>query len=174
MNLFYVYYGKQKALLDIVCIALGYDLRVLAALFAIQAAMSHWLILMVFLLSMFLAIGKRWDDLSKVEKAEASGSIRPALAGYSKHFVISGLTFLSAINVVCYILYSMDPAVIARLETDWLFLTSFWVIVGNLRYLQLLMVWDKGVSPTKILLRDLGIQLCVLCWIVHLAILIYL
>lgn len=173
LNLFYVFIGKQKALLDIVCIAIGYVLRVLAGMFVINAGMSHWLVLMVFLLSMFLAIGKRWDDLSKVEQKKITGSTRPSLMGYSKNFVIASLTFLSAISTVCYILYSMDLVVNNRLNTDWLFLTSFWVIIGNLRYLQLLMVRDRGLSPTKILLHDTGIQLCIIFWGIHLFILIY-
>ena len=170
---FYVFIGKQKALLDIICISLGYVLRVLTAIIIIHAEISHWLILMVFLLSMFLAIGKRFDDISKIDHKKINGNIKKSLIGYSKNFVISSLTFLSSINTVCYILYSMDPTVNIRFNTTYLFLTSFWVIIGNLRYLQLLMVEDKGLSPTKILSTDIGIQLCVVAWFIHLFFIIY-
>lgn len=184
LNLLYVYLIKQWALFDLVAIAVGFDLRVFMGAAAISVAISSWLILMVFLLAMFLAMGKRWDDLRRQEQApaplasapdhEAKPVLRQALYGYSRDFALSTLTFLSAVNTICYVQYSMDSGSMARLGSSYLFLTSLWVIVGNLRYLQNIFVRGKGYSPTKILLKDRALLCCLVLWVLHLTAIIYL
>ena len=183
LNLLYVYLIKQWALFDLVAIAVGFDLRVFTGAAAISVEISSWLILMVFLLAMFLAMGKRWDDLRRQEQApapcasspdhEAKPKLRRALYGYSRDFALSTLTFLSAVNTICYIQYSMDPSSMARLGSSYLFLTSLWVILGNLRYLQNIFVLGKGYSPTKILLKDWALLCCLGLWALHLSAIIY-
>ena len=199
LNLLYVYVIKQWALFDLVAIAVGFDLRVFTGAAAISVEISSWLILMVFLLAMFLAMGKRWDDLRRQEQApapitdtlsgptpsgvtptasapspEAQPMLRRALYGYSRDFALSTLTFLSAVNTICYVQYSMDSGSMARLDSPYLFLTSLWVILGNLRYLQNIFVLGQGYSPTKILLKDRALLCCLLLWALHLTAIIYL
>lgn len=196
LNLLYVYVIKQWALFDLVAIAVGFDLRVFTGAAAISVEISSWLILMVFLLAMFLAMGKRWDDLRRQEQApapitdtlsgptpsgvtptasapspEAQPMLRRALYGYSRDFALSTLTFLSAVNTICYVQYSMDSGSMARLDSPYLFLTSLWVI---LRYLQNIFVLGQGYSPTKILLKDRALLCCLLLWALHLTAIIYL
>ena len=181
LNLLYVYVIKQWALFDLVAIAVGFDLRVFTGAAAISVEISSWLILMVFLLAMFLAMGKRWDDLRRQEQAlkapEPNSDVQPvlrrALYGYSRDFALSTLTFLSAVNTICYVQYSMDSGSMARLGSSYLFLTSLWVILGNLRYLQNIFVLGQGYSPTKILLKDRALLCCLGLWALHLTAIIY-
>ena len=100
--------------------------------------------------------------------------LRRALYGYSRDFALSTLTFLSAVNTICYVQYSMDSGSMARLDSPYLFLTSLWVILGNLRYLQNIFVLGQGYSPTKILLKDRALFCCLLLWALHLTAIIYL
>lgn len=194
LNLLYVYVIKQWALFDLIAIAVGFDLRVFIGAAAIAVEISSWLILMVFLLAMFLAMGKRWDDLRRQERitleapapaapersatsagigSAQSPLLRQALYGYSRDFALSTLTFLSAVNTICYIQYSMDAHSIARIGSSYLFLTSLWVILGNLRYLQNIFVLGHGYSPTKILLKDRALLGCLALWTLHISVLIY-
>lgn len=174
LNVFYVYLGKQKAILDVACIATGFVLRAMAGSLAISQDLSQWLVLMVFLLCMFLGLGKRWDDLCLIEAGETTGTVRASMDGYSKKFVLSAMTFLSTINTICYIMYTVSPEVQTHYHSSFLYFTALWVILGNLRYLQLAFVNQKSMSPTKIMLHDRGIQTCILCWFLHLAVLLYL
>lgn len=217
LNLLYVYLIKQWALFDLVAIAVGFDLRVFTGAAAISVEISSWLILMVFLLAMFLAMGKRWDDLRRQEQAPIAPStptapapnesarlvpeapaaptpnatapnasavsapgqeiqpmLRRSLYGYSRDFALSTLTFLSAVNTICYVQYSMDSGSMARLGSSYLFLTSLWVVLGNLRYLQNIFVLGQGYSPTKILLKDRALLCCLVLWALHLTAIIYL
>lgn len=174
LNVFYVYFGRQKAILDVACISTGFILRAMAGSLSISQDLSQWLVLMIFLLCMFLGLGKRWDDLCLMGSGEAVGNIRSSIAGYSKNFVFSAMTFLSTINTICYIIYTMSPEVQSHYHhPSYLYFTSLWVILGNLRYLQLTFVDQKSMSPAKVMLHDRGIQICVLCWVVHIAILLY-
>ena len=174
LNLFYIYIGKQKAILDVACISLGFVLRASAGALAISQDLSQWLVLMVFLLCMFLGLGKRWDDLCLSETEETFGKIRSSIDGYSKKFVLAAMTFLSAINTVCYIMYTVASDTQNHYHSSLLYLTSVWVVLGNMRYLQLAFVENKSASPTRVLLHDRGIQFCVLAWFTHLTFLLYL
>ncbi|MYL85207.1 HAD-IB family hydrolase [Desulfovibrio aerotolerans] len=171
LNVFYIYYGKKMAIIDVACIAIGFVLRIVAGSLAISQAMSHWLIMMVFLLCMFLGLGKRWDDLCLTENGCAS--IRKSINGYSKNFVMSALTLLSTTNVICYIMYTVDVQTMARYHSVWVYPTAFWVVLGNLRYLQIIFVDQSAMSPTKIMLKDIVLQFFVLCWGLHISLLLY-
>ena len=195
LNLAYVYYIKSIALFDICCVAIGFNLRVFAGAVACDIPISAWLVLMVFLLSMFLVTGKRWDDLSRTkapkptpatvtapapaststeaDTAEPKVQLRRSLYGYNKDFALSTLTFLSAINTVCYILYTMDASVLARLNSPYLYMTALWVVLGNLRYLQNIFVFKQGFSPTKVLLHDRGLAFCLVGWLISMMAIIY-
>ncbi len=192
LNLLYVYLIKQWALFDLIVIAVGFDLRVFTGAASSGVYVSSWLVLMVFLLAMFLAMGKRWDDLRRQEQIIAaaasnressyseadSGVQRPhlmrrSLYGYSRDFALSTLTFLSAVNTICYIQYSMDEISMVRQGSTYLFLTSLWVILGNLRYLQDIFVLGRGYSPTKIVLKDRALLCCLALWALHITSIIY-
>ena len=171
LNLAYVYYLKNIALFDLCCVALGFNLRVFAGASACGISVSAWLVLMVFLLSMFLVAGKRWDDLGRSQLQHHN--IRRSLYGYNKDFALSTLTFLSAINTVCYILYTMDTAVMERLHSHYVYITALWVVLGNLRYLQNIFVFKQGFSPTKILLHDRALALCLVGWLLSMGVILY-
>lgn len=80
---------------------------------------------------MFLGLGKRWDDLCLTEQTETIGKIRASIDGYSKKFVLSAMTFLSTINTVCYIMYTVALDTQAHYHSEWLYLTSLWVVLGQ-------------------------------------------
>ncbi|MFI3270976.1 MAG: UbiA prenyltransferase family protein [Pseudomonadota bacterium] len=173
LNIFYVYFAKNYAIIDIACISIGFVLRTIAGSFAIDHSLSHWLTLMVFLLCMFLALGKRWDDMCLEKNEQTTGKIRDSIKSYSRPFILASMTFLSTINTVCYILYTIIPSNTYYALPELLYTTSLWVILGNMRYLQIAFVDEKSASPTRIFLYDRGIQSCVCLWTIHLIVLLY-
>lgn len=48
------------------------------------------------------------------------------------------------------------------------------VLAGILRYLQITIVDVKSGSPTKVLMKDRFVQLCIVGWVISFLILIYL
>jgi hypothetical protein len=80
---------------------------------------------------------------------------------------------MTAITIVAYIMYTVSPDVIAKFGTDRLYLTTAFVILGIMRYMQITFVEEKSGSPTEILLKDRFIQFTLLGWIFSFGILIY-
>jgi 4-hydroxybenzoate polyprenyltransferase len=171
VNFLYSIRLKHIPLLDITIISVGFILRVLCGGEASGVFVSKWLILMTFLLSMCLALGKRRDELIVSEHGEKN--IRPALVGYNLEFINMGLVFMAVTTVICYIMYSVSEDVVSRLHTDKIYLTSFFVIIGLLRFLQISMVYQKSGSPTNILLKDRFMQWVLVGWALSFSVIIY-
>ena len=74
---------------------------------------------------------------------------------------------------MCYILYTVSDDVVKRIGYHYLYVTTVFVLAGILRYMQLTIVDKKSGSPTKVLLYDHFIQVCVIGWIVAIAIILY-
>jgi decaprenyl-phosphate phosphoribosyltransferase len=171
VNLAYSLALKHVAVLDVVVVGLGFVLRVEAGGSAAAVQVSHWLVIMTFLLALFLALAKRRDDLLL---ARAGASARRCIDGYSLEFVSMSMGLMAAVAVVSYIMYTLSPDVMATHGTDRLYLTAFWVIVGVLRYMQVAIVEESSGSPTRVLIRDRFLQLVLAGWIATFFVLLYL
>lgn len=68
LNILYCLKLKQLAIVDVFIIASGFVLRVLVGGISTNIVLSHWLILMTFLLALFLSFAKRRDDVLLYEE----------------------------------------------------------------------------------------------------------
>lgn len=172
LNLAYCAWLKKYAIVDVSVIAFGFVLRVLAGGFATDIIPSRWLVLMTFLLTLFLSLAKRRDDVLRMN---ASGEApRTNTIRYNLTFINQAITITASITTVCYIMYTVSPEVIARFQTEYLYLTTCFVILGLLRYIQITVVDEQSGDPTKIMLRDRFMQAVVVLWAISFAIIIYL
>lgn len=171
LNIFYTLYLKKISLLDVSIISVGFVLRVLAGGIIANIFISKWIIIMTFLLAICLAFGKRRDELIIANKVKQE--MKTSLSGYTLEFLNLCLVSVSVIIIVCYILYGVSPEVIERMGTDKIYLTSFFVILGIFRFLQIVIVEEKSGSPTNILLQDKFLQCVLFGWIVSFTYLIY-
>lgn len=162
-NILYSYRLKHVPLLDITMISVGFVLR----LFIGEAAgegelpLSMWIILCTFLLAMFLALAKRRDDVLLQKEGK---KVRKSISGYNLEFINGGMMIMASVTLVAYISYTISPEVTLRLGTERLYFTVFFVIIGILRYMQITFVEQKSGSPTKVLLKDLFLQLTLIGW----------
>ncbi|RBL90580.1 decaprenyl-phosphate phosphoribosyltransferase [Chitinophaga flava] len=171
MNLLYCFGLKHISILDIIILAIGFVLRVKAGGIAGNIAMSEWLMVMIFLLALFMAIAKRRDDV--LIKMQSGQEMRKAAKGYNLDFLNVILSLVSAVIIVCYLMYTMAPETQVRFHTYRLYYTTLFVIGGLLRYLQITYVENNTGSPTKILYKDRFIQLTILLWVLSFYVLIY-
>ena len=172
MNIAYCIKLKQYAILDVSIIAIGFVMRVLIGGMATDIWISHWLVMMTFLVTLFLALTKRNDDYRLYEQTGQKPRI--SITGYNKTFINEATAIVASVTLVCYIMYTMSSEVIDRLGTRYVYLTSGWVLAGLLRYLQNMIVFGLSGSPTKSLVKDHFIQLCVLGWVASFFVIIYL
>ena len=172
MNIAYCIKLKQSAILDVSIIAIGFVMRVLIGGMATDIWISHWLVMMTFLVTLFLALTKRNDDYRLYEQTGQKPRI--SITGYNKTFINEATAIVASVTLVCYIMYTMSSEVIDRLGTRYVYLTSGWVLAGLFRYLQNMIVFGLSGSPTKSLVKDHFIQLCVLGWVASFFVIIYL
>jgi hypothetical protein len=126
---------------------------------------------MTFLLAMFLALSKRRNDL--LIYLETGEKTRKSVDGYNKDFLNASMVVMASVVIVAYILYTVSPDVQAKMHTDQLYLTSFFVILGILRYMQISFVENDSGGPTRILIKDRFLQLALLGWLASFSWILY-
>ena len=171
LNMAYCIWLKRHAIIDVCTVAFGFVLRILAGGMACDVAVSNWLVLMTFLLALFLSFAKRRDDVLRMN--ETGEPPRRNTIRYNITFVNQAITITGTVTLVCYIMYTVSPEVVSRFHTPYLYLTSIFVLVGLLRYMQLTVVDEVSGDPTKILLRDRFTQAIVVAWIMAFLLIIY-
>lgn len=163
LNLAYTVKLKHIAIIDIVIISTGFVIRLLVGAEATQVDLSHWIIVMTFLLALFLSLAKRRDDVLIYLKTDQK--MRKVIDGYNLKFLDAAMVMTSSIVIVAYILWSISPEVAERLNTQNIYLTAVFVVLGILRYMQIAFVEEKSGNPSKVLLRDRFIQLTLVSWV---------
>ncbi|WP_293525694.1 decaprenyl-phosphate phosphoribosyltransferase [Prevotella sp.] len=171
LNLAYCSKLKQFAILDVCIVAFGFVLRILAGGFACELALSNWIVIMTFLLTLFMSFAKRRDDVLRMNstgEAPRKNTVR-----YNLTFINQAITITASVTLVCYIMYCVSPEVTERFDTPYLYLTFVFVLLGLLRYIQIAVVDEKSGDPTKIILRDHFSQIIVVAWILSFLLMIY-
>ena len=171
LNVAYCIELKKHAIIDVCVIAFGFILRLLVGGFASEIVLSNWIVLMTFLLTLFLSFAKRRDDVILME--ETGEAPRKNTIRYNLTFINQAITITGTAALVCYVMYTVSPEVIDQFHSPYLYLTSIFVLVGLLRYIQLAVVDKKSGDPTKVIFHDRFIRLVVLAWGISFLILIY-
>lgn len=171
LNIAYCFKLKQYAIIDVSILSLGFVIRLFVGGVSCHIWLSPWIVLMTFLLSLFLAFAKRRDDILIYEKDKVI--VRKNIVRYNLPFLNLTLSIIASITIVCYIMYTVSPQVTANFHTEYVYVTSIFVLIAILRYLQVTIVDNKSGSPTKVLLKDRFIQTCICLWILSFIIILY-
>ncbi|PVD53391.1 decaprenyl-phosphate phosphoribosyltransferase [Terrimonas sp.] len=171
LNLAYSFGLKNIPILDIFIIAIGFSLRIRSGGALAHVDVTIWMNIMVFLLALFMAIGKRRDDV--LIKLSSGVDMRKVVKGYTIDFLNTMLALVSAVMIVSYFMFTVSEGVIKRHHTERLYITALFVMAGIMRYLQIIYVHADSGSPTKILYKDRFIQISILLWMISFYFLIY-
>ena len=166
-NILYSFKIKNIVILDVISIALGFILRVIAGGVAINVSLSGWILLCTFFVSLFLGFEKRRNEIVKLEGK--ANEHRKILDDYSDEL----LKQFSDITLTCTVIaYSMYTFV--AYNTSYMMLTNIFVVYGLFRYKYLSMKKGEGGSPTETVLTDKSIIIDVILWaITSIIILLY-
>lgn len=162
---------KKVVLVDVMLVALGYVLRVLAGSAAIGVETSHWLLLCTILLALFLVLSKRRHEVLLL--AGEAADHRPVLGHYSPAFLDQLINVVTASSVVCFALYAVDAETVARFGSDRLVWTMPLVLFGVFRYLYLVYQQSDRRNPTEAVLTDLPSLVNLLLWTLSVAAIVY-
>jgi 4-hydroxybenzoate polyprenyltransferase len=142
---------KHLVLLDIMAIAFGFILRVMAGAEAIDVVVSNWLLLCTLLGALFLGFAKRRAELSALEDASAH---RANLAEYTVPLLDQMMSISASSSILAYGLYTVSTETIAHVGSDHLKFTVPFAVYAVFRYLFLVHKKGAGGAPEKVLLSD--------------------
>lgn len=153
---------KHVPIFDVFCIASGFVLRLYGGGAAFNVLISQWLFLTVFLLAIFLSIGKRYSEQQSL--GELAGDHRRPLDEYPAGFLDAAMNLSGAAVLVTYSLY-----VISR---PFLVYTVPLCLFGLFRYLMMVKAGGQG-DPTEALTKDMPLLLIGTAWAVMVGLSVY-
>ncbi len=154
---------KRAVFLDVLVVAAGFVLRVVGGAVAINVPVSSWILVVAYLLALYLALGKRRSEL--VLLGGEAGNHRVVLGHYTLPMVDQAISVVLGATVLAYALYTVAPDTVAKVGSEGLLATVPIVLYGLFRYLYLLHKHELGGSPTRALLTDRPLLICVVIWL---------
>ncbi len=190
LQVFYSLVFKGVVIFDILFIATGYILRVLAGEVTSGYHISVWLLLTTVSLSLFLAVGKRRSELTLLKNFNSTkiDEIRKSLSHYSESLLDTYTVMFATATFMFYSLFTFleNPRGIKisldlllpdflpyYLQRKWLMITIIPVIYGLMRYLQDIYEKKEGESPDRVLLSDKSLLASVILWVVLVIVVTY-
>jgi len=154
-NIAYSVKLKHVAFIDVLLIASGFLLRLLAGAAAIDVPASGWVLACTGLVAVFFALGKRAHELAWAERSgKATTATRAALAGYRLNHVKAAMFLIGAMTSAAYIAYTLDARTVEMFHTNRLVYSAPFVVLGIVRFFYLALWRPKTESPTEAMLRD--------------------
>jgi 4-hydroxybenzoate polyprenyltransferase len=170
-NVAYSFYLKNIVIVDVMVLALGFLLRVVAgAMIAHVANFSPWLYVCVTLVSLFLGFGKRRQEISLLEGDAANH--RASLQEYNVPLLDQIIGIVTTSTFLTYTLYGIEAQTALAADGRMLLTTPF-VFYFIARYLYLIHVKKLGGAPDELLFRDRALLLNSGLWALSVFILIY-
>lgn len=155
----YSFFLKNVIFLDVIIIAIGFVFRVIAGGVAIEVQVTGWLIVLVFLITLFMSISKRRQELKNLEKK--SKHTRKVLSRYTIDLIDQLNAIIVPIVITSYIIYTFSER-----ENNIYFIATIPLIVYCFfRYLYLLKHTPFGES-SKDYLADWQLLTVVAVWFV--------
>lgn len=156
-NILYSFKIKNIVILDVISIAIGFILRVIAGGVAIDVSLSGWILFCTFFISLFLGFEKRRNELIKLEGK--ANKHRKILDDYSDELLKQFSDITLTCTVISYAMYTF-----VAYQSSYMMITNVFVVYGLFRYKYLSMKKGEGGSPTETVLTDKSIIIDVILW----------
>lgn len=166
---------KRKAIFDILGISLFFIIRAYAGEVATGYHLPVWIMLTVIFLSLFIASGKRRSEL-----LHTGTTTRSALSGYGTNLLNFYTTMFGVGTLLSYALftYFIQERVIFDgllhevirshfpnwLDRKWYMITLLPIIMGIMRYGQIIFEMEEAERPEKILASDIPLIIAIFSW----------
>lgn len=162
----YSFYLKHIVLLDVLTVTSGFVLRVIAGVVVIPFPgvenFSPWLYACSALLALFLAVGKRRQEL--VTLGEQALQTRPIFKHYNLALIDDMLRLVTTSTFLTYLLYTIEADIGTFRGVQLALITVPFVLYGLFRYLYIIHVQGEGGAPDEVLLTDRPLQVAIVGW----------
>ena len=155
LMILYSFYLKNLVIIDVMTIAAGFVLRVVAGVVVIDVArFSPWLYVCMTLLALFLGFGRRRHELFTLQGN--ANNHRASLEHYSLELIDQMSVVVISAAIMGYSLYTFSAENLPRVDGQSLMmLTIPFVLYGLFRYQYLIHVKKEGGTPEEIVLKDI-------------------
>ncbi len=161
LNIAYSKWLKHILILDVLALAAGFVLRVVAGVAVINVErFSPWLYVVMTLLSLYLGFGKRRAELALL--SDDASSHRKVLHGYTIPLLDQYIMIVSGTTIVAYSFYTFSAPNVPANHS--MMLTIPFVVYAIFRYLYLVQAKQAGGEPEEILLTDRPFQAGMILW----------
>lgn len=156
---------KQRVILDVILIAVGFVLRAWAGSLAVGVPASEWLVACVFTLCLFMGFGKRRCEVAMLGNSDDAGAHRSTLVRYTPQLLTHLITVSAGIAVITFLLYTLDTSGHPTpFQKQHLFYTLPIVVYGVFRFAMLTEL-GRYSGPTDIVLRDRAMLTAIILWL---------
>ncbi len=146
---------KHLPIFDIFVISFGFVLRLYGGGEAFGVYVSDWLFLSVFLLALFLSVGKRYSEQRMLD--DAAGAHRSTLDAYPVGFLEGAMYLSGSAVLITYAMYAINRPLMVY--------TVPLCVFGLLRYLMHIKSGGEG-DPAETLLKDPTLLVVGILWAV--------
>ena len=169
-NVAYTFKLKHAVIFDVMSIALGFVLRVVAGVILVNVErFSPWLYVFTTLLSLFLGFSKRRGEIALLQGD--AGNHRAILEEYNLPFLDGMMNVVMSATIVTYSFYTFSAPNLPANNT--MMLTIPFVLYGIFRYLYLVHVRGETQPPDEVLLKDRALQVTIVLFVVVAALVLY-
>ncbi|GAB4522219.1 MAG: decaprenyl-phosphate phosphoribosyltransferase [Anaerolineae bacterium] len=171
MQIAYSFKLKHVVIVDVLTIMIGFIMRVAAGVVVIQVQnFSPWLFATSGLLALFLAVGKRRQELVTLGE-KAAISTRPIYREYNLPLIDDMMRLVTSGILITYLLYTIE--VETPVGENLALVTVPFVLYGLFRYLYLIHVRGEGSAPDEVLLLDRPLQIAILLFGLTFVVILY-
>lgn len=163
INMAYSFGLKNKPLIDITILALGFLIRVLFGGIIIDVEISSWLYLTILSISFYLGLGKRRNELVKHEGKET----RNVLKYYTKDFLDKNMYVCMTLGIVFYSLWAMSYS------NNLLLWSIPIVMLIAMKYSLDVESLESEGDPIEVILKDKFIMLIGIIYVIYIFSVIY-
>ncbi len=173
LMIIYTVFLRSLYIIDVITIAIGFVLRIMAGASLITEPVSYWLILCTFTIAVFLGLIKRRQEIAAIVDSK-SNQTRKVLSDYPSLKIIDGwINVLAGMTVLCYALYTVDPETITKHHTGRLVYTLPFVLYGIFHYQSIALSGREGQDPVHLISGNTGLRIVVVLWGITVAGILY-
>lgn len=164
-TLAYSLYFKHAPVLELALLALGFLLRAIGGGAASDIPLSEWFLLVAGFGSLFMAAGKRYAELTRLEASggSASGEVRGSLAGYTASYLRFVWTLAAGVTITTYCLWAVEVG--GGTSIPWAMISIVPFTLGILRYAVDIDA-SRGEAPDEVALKDYSLVALGALWVV--------
>ena len=172
LQLSYTMFFKNKVLLDVICIALGFVLRAAGGAVAIKVTISPWLFIGIFTLCLFMGFCKRYSEIVTISDKKLAENHRPTLVRYTPELLTHLITLSAGIAITAFLLYGLNERTVLQFGTNYFIYTLPLVVYAVFRFAMLSME-GTYTDPTDLVLHDRPFQIVTVMWVIAALYIIY-